>query len=87
MRPNGKCYATSQRKDLVKELNRQISKNEAVHEVVCVVEPGTKCIKGMGLQICKAEDDDMDPDWAAHVKVCEGVARVKVCEGTAQIMN
>ena len=67
--PNGDAIPVSHRANLIRDLNSRIKRDEPVHEVACVVEPGAKVIQGMRLQICNAVDDSIDPDWSADVKV------------------
>ena len=68
LRPNGEVYTLAQRPALLRKLNGLITEGKPVHEVVCVLEPGTKRLRGMTLQVCNGRDE-LDPDWAAGIDV------------------
>lgn len=69
IRPNGRRYSPKERQALVQELNSLLSSNKAVHEVACVVEPGIRELSGLGLQVCNAADDSVDPDCDCSIKM------------------
>ena len=67
--PNGHRYRYSQRQQIITMLNDLITGNNVVHEVVAVVEPGLRKLRGMTLEVCNVRDNHSDPDWAAEIKV------------------
>lgn len=49
VRPNGTHSSVNA---LMDQLNKAIQGDEFVHEVACVVEPGTSSVRGMSVQVC-----------------------------------